>query len=298
MARWGRDRPSVRHGRRLTRPSGRGYSARMTQDATRAAVEYLSALMARPPSIALVLGSGLGALADRVEDPVVVPYGDIPGFAPSTVEGHKGQLVAGRLEGRDVMVFQGRYHGYEGHDAAQLAVPVRTAAGLGARTLMVTCAAGGVNRLFGPGTLMLLSDHLNFMGRNPLVGPVHNGEVRFPDMSRAYDPDLRALALQVGREEGVELVEGVYAAVLGPSYETPAEIRMLDRLGADAVGMSTVPEVIAARAVGMRVLGIALITNAAAGLVDQPLDHQEVVAAAAAAAERFQRLVLAVVARA
>lgn len=269
----------------------------MTRDPVRTAVEHISTLLDGPPSVAIILGSGLGGLADHVKDPVVVPYVDIPGFAPSTVAGHRGRLVAGRLEGRRVLVFQGRYHAYEGHEATQLAVPVRTAAGLGAGTLIVTCAAGGVNRLYGPGTLMLLSDHLNFMGRNPLVGPVRDGEERFPDMSRAYDPDLRALAREVGRHEGVELVEGIYAAVLGPSYETPAEIRTLERLGADAVGMSTVPEVIAARAAGMRVLGIALVTNAAAGLVDQPLHHREVVAAAAAAAERFERVVRGVVAR-
>lgn len=269
----------------------------VSTDQAHVAARHLAPLLPAPPSVAIVLGSGLGAMAEQVQNAVVVPYGEIPGFAPPTVAGHRGRLLAGRLEGRDVVVFQGRYHAYEGHDPRQLVVPVRTAAALGARTLIVTAAAGGVNRLYGPGTLMLLSDHLNLMGRNPLVGPVREGEDRFPDMSAPYDLVLRALALDVGRQEGIELVEGVYAAVLGPSYETPAEIRMLERLGADAVGMSTVPEVIAARAARMEVLGIALITNAAAGLTGEALDHREVLAAGEAAAERFERLVRGVVAR-
>jgi inosine/guanosine/xanthosine phosphorylase family protein len=270
-------------------------------DPVAAAAGFLAGRMAGrtrgAPSVALILGSGLGGLADRVEDAIAVPYDEIPGFARPTVLGHAGRLVSGRLAERRVVVFQGRYHAYEGHAPDQLAVPVRTAAALGAETLLVTCAAGGVNRRYGPGTLMILSDHLNLMGRNPLVGPVREGEDRFPDMTRAYDPGLRALALDVGRDQGMDLAEGVYAAVLGPSYETPAEIRMLERLGADAVGMSTVPEVIAARAARMRVLGIALVTNPAAGLTDEALDHEDVVAAAAAAAERFQQLVLGVLAR-
>ncbi len=266
-------------------------------DAVVRAAEYLRERLGVRPTVALILGSGLGELAEAVEDPVVVPYSDIPGFAPSTVAGHRGRLVAGRLEGVDVLAFQGRYHAYEGHDPAALATPVRTARALGADTLIVTCAAGGINRAFGPGTLMLLTDHLNFMGRNPLVGPVHGGETRFPDMTEPYDRELRDVAAAVAREAGVGITEGIYAAVLGPSYETPAEIRMLERLGADAVGMSTVPEVIAARAGGMRVLGIALITNAAAGISGALLDHEEVIAAGMEAGERFQRLVRGVLAR-
>jgi purine-nucleoside phosphorylase len=269
----------------------------MQRDAAAEAARYLTTLLPASPSVAVVLGSGLGGLADGVENAVAVPYGEIPGFSPPTVAGHRGRLVAGELEGRDALVFQGRYHAYEGHDPRDLVVPIRTAAALGASTLIVTAAAGGVNRLYGPGTLMLLSDHLNLMGRNPLVGPVREGEDRFPDMSAPYDPALRAMALDVGRQEAIDLVEGVYAAVLGPSYETPAEIRMLERLGADAVGMSTVPEVIAARAARMRVLGIALITNAAAGITGEMLDHAEVIAAGNAAAERFERLVRGIVAR-
>jgi purine-nucleoside phosphorylase len=261
------------------------------------AVEFLSDRLETRPAVALILGSGLGALADAIEGGVALSYGEIPGFAPSTVAGHAGRLVAGRLEGVEVVAFQGRYHAYEGHAPAALATQVRTARALGADRLIVTCAAGGVNRDFGPGTLMLLSDHLNLMGRNPLVGPVRDGETRFPDMTEPYDRELRELARTVARDEGIGVAEGVYAAVLGPSYETPAEIRMLEGLGADAVGMSTVPEVIAARAGGVRVLGIALITNAAAGISGAPLDHEEVIEAGVAAAERFQRLVRGVLSR-
>jgi purine-nucleoside phosphorylase len=269
----------------------------MPPDPARTAADHLSGLLPRPPAVALILGSGLGGLADRVDGAVSVPYTDIPGFAAPTVAGHRGRLVAGRLGGKDAVVFQGRYHVYEGHDLERVVLPVRTAAALGAHTLVVTAAAGGVNRLYGPGTLMLIGDHLNLTGRNPLLGPVRPGETRFPDMSRAYDPELRALALEVAARERIDLVEGVYTAVLGPSYETPAEIRMIERLGGDAVGMSTVPEVIAARAAGMRVLGVSLITNAAAGLGVGLLDHQEVMAAAEAAAERFERLIQRIVAR-
>lgn len=262
-----------------------------------AATEYLRGRLQAQPSVALVLGSGLGALADAVAEPVVVPYAEIPGFAPTTVAGHAGRLVAGTLEGVDVVVFQGRYHAYEGHDPADLATPVRTAAALGAATLIVTCAAGGVTRRLAPGTLMRIRDHLNLMGRNPLVGPARQGEPRFPDMTDAYDPALGERAAAAAEALGIELAEGVYAAMLGPSYETPAEITMLERLGADAVGMSTVPEVIAARAAGLRVLGIALITNAAAGVAEGPLDHDEVMAAGAEAADHFQRLIRGTLAR-
>jgi purine-nucleoside phosphorylase len=261
------------------------------------AAAYLEGRLEERPTVALVLGSGLGALAEAVDNAVVVPYADIPGFAATTVEGHAGRLVAGVLEGVDVVVFQGRHHGYEGHDPADLATPVRTAAALGAKTLIVTCAAGGVTRRLAPGRLMLLSDHINLMGRNPLVGPVREGEARFPDLTDAYDPALRQRARAAAAELGMELAEGVYAAMLGPSFETPAEIRMLERMGADAVGMSTVPEVIAARAVGLRVLGIALITNAAAGVVERPLDHEEVMEAGAAASPELQALVRGILAR-
>lgn len=267
------------------------------RDPVEAAAEYLFGRLTLRPSVALVLGSGLGGLASLVEEPVVVPYGEIPGFADTTVEGHAGRLVAGRLEGTDVAVLQGRYHAYEGHDPATLVVPVRAMAALGAGTLIVTCAAGGVTRRLRPGTLMLIADHINLMGRNPLVGPARAGEARFPDLSDAYDPALRERARAAAADSGIELAEGVYAAVLGPSYETPAEIRMLERLGADAVGMSTVPEVIAARAAGLRVVGIALVTNPAAGVVEAPLHHDDVITMAARAADTFQQLVQGILAR-
>ena len=234
----------------------------------------------RKPGVALVLGSGLGFLSSRVADPVRIPYEDIPGFALPSVEGHSGELVAGRLAGREVLVQSGRFHMYEGHSAATAAFPVRVFAALGIHTLLVTNAAGGIRRTFGPGTLMLIADHLNLSGRNPLIGPVLSGEERFPDMSQPYDAELRARARRVAVEKGIRLEEGVYAALLGPSYETPAEIRMLERMGADAVGMSTAPEVIVARARGMRCLGLSTITNAAAGISPTKLSHAEVMKAA------------------
>ena len=252
-------------------------------------------LGAREPQLAIVLGSGLGALAERVEDAVRVGYDQIPGFHVPKVEGHKGELVAGTLAGVPVLLQSGRFHMYEGHTAAEAALPVRVFATLGARSLIVTNAAGGVNREFTPGTLMLIRDHLNLTGRNPLEGTVLQGEVRFPDMTVAYDAGLRALARRVAAEQGIAIAEGVYAGLLGPNYETPAEITMLATLGADAVGMSTVIEVIAARARGMRCLGISLVTNPAAGISPVPLDHAEVMAAAQEAGGRLGALVEGIV---
>jgi purine-nucleoside phosphorylase len=243
------------------------------------------------PEVHAVLGSGLGALSEAVEDAVSIPFSDLPGFPPSGVEGHAGRFVAGTLEGRRVLVQAGRFHFYEGHPGATVVAPVRLGARLGAGTLLVTNAAGGVNPAFEPGTLMLIRDHLNLIFRNPLMGPVESGEPRFPDMSEAYDGELRETARRVARGLGIRLSEGVYAAVSGPSYETPAEIRMLGLLGADAVGMSTVPEVIVARSRGLRVLGISLITNPGAGLHPGRLSHAEVVEAGAAAAGTFQSFV-------
>jgi len=252
-------------------------------DPARAAQAVAQRLGARRPAVAIVLGSGLGFLADEVRDPLRVRYADIPGFPEPGVAGHKGELVAGLLEKVPVLVQAGRFHLYEGHDAATAALPVRVFARLGVKTLIVTNAAGGIRPTFGSGTLMLIADHINLMFRNPLVGPVLKGEERFPDMSDPYDRELRTLAREAAREAHVALEEGVYVALLGPSYETPAEVRMLARLGADAVGMSTVPEVIAARALGIRCLGFSIVTNPASGLTAQPLSHQEVLAASAAA---------------
>lgn len=248
------------------------------------------------PRVAVVLGSGLGRLADQVAGPVRVPYTAIPGFPVPTVPGHKGELVAGTLGGVPVILQSGRFHMYEGHSAQVAALPTRVFATLGAGTLIVTNAAGGIRRAFGPGTLMLISDHLNLTGRSPLEGDVLPGEARFPDMTSAYDAELRQLAHRVAIGRQTPLVEGVYAALLGPSYETPAEIRMLERLGADAVGMSTVPETIVARARGMRVLGISTITNAAAGISHELMSHADVMAVADRVAERLAGLVGGVVA--
>ena len=231
------------------------------------------------PRVAVVLGSGLGGLAEALPAPTRIPYKEIPGFPLPSVEGHAGELIAGELEGVPVILQSGRFHLYEGHPPDTAALPVRVFAELGVQILIVTNAAGGLQPAFRIPTLMLIADHVNLMWRNPLIGPVLEGEERFPDMAAPYDPDLRALARQAAAEAGVWLEEGVYAGVLGPSYETPAEIGMLGRIGADAVGMSTVPEVVAARARGLRVLGISSITNRAAGLSGEPLSHEEVLAA-------------------
>lgn len=251
------------------------------------------------PRLAMVLGSGLGPLADEVDAAAVLPYADVPHFLPSTAPGHAGRLVMGYLEGVPVAVMAGRSHMYEGYSAARVAYPVQVMSLLGADTLVVTNAAGGVNTAFHSGTLMLIADHINLTGRNPLVG--HNDSrlgPRFADMSQAYDPALRNLAKRVAGELGQTLAEGVYLAVLGPSYETPAEIRMARALGADAVGMSTVMEVIAAGHAGMRVLGISCITNMAAGILPQKLTEEEVIETALQAQGRFGALVRGVVAAA
>ncbi len=256
-----------------------------------------SRLAGRAPEVAIVLGSGLGGLADRLADAVRIPYGKIPGFHVPTVQGHSGELVVGTLAGRPVIAQSGRFHLYEGHSAEVAALPARLFAELGVATFVVTNAAGGVRATFRPGTLMLITDHLNLTGQNPLTGPVMAGEQRFPDMSAAYDPALRALALSVAAEQGTPLEQGVYAALSGPSYETPAEIRMLRALGADAVGMSTVPEVIVANARGMRCLGISTVTNAAAGVSDAKLSHAEVMETAARVGQRLGDLIEGIVAR-
>ncbi len=243
------------------------------------------------PRVAVILGSGLGALAESVDRPVRLPYAKIPGFPRPTVHGHAGELVGGTLEGVPVLLQSGRFHLYEGHAPDMVALPVRVFAGMGIDTLVVTNAAGGLRVTFRPPLLMLIADHMNLMWRNPLVGAVATGEERFPDMSIPYDRGLRDLARQVARDEGIALEEGVYAGLLGPSYETPAEIRMLRRLGADAVGMSTVPEVLVARARGMRVLGISSITNPGAGMTTDRLSHDEVLQAGRQLAGDLERLI-------
>jgi len=250
----------------------------------------------RRPRVAIVLGSGLGFLGEEVQDAVRIPYADIPGFPQPGVVGHKGELVAGTLEGVSVLVQSGRFHLYEGHSPATAALPVRVFAQLGVTTLVATNAAGGVRPNLRPPALMLITDHINLTGSNPLVGPALAGDQRFPDMTVAYDAELRALAQTAAREQGIALEEGVYCALLGPSYETPAEIRMLQRLGVDAVGMSTVPEVIAARARGMRCVAFSIITNAAAGL-GAPLDHKEVLEMGARVATQLGGLIKGLVRR-
>jgi len=243
--------------------------------ATEAVAQRLGTLK---PRVAIVLGSGLGFLADEVTNPIRIPYNKIPGFPEPGVAGHKGLLVAGTLEGVPVIVQAGRFHLYEGHPAAVAGLPARVFAELGVEILIVTNAAGGVRRTFPGGTLMLIADHINLMWRNPLIGQAEPGEQRFPIMHEPYDAALRALARTVAREAAVRMEEGVYAALLGPSYETPSEVRMLERLGADAVGMSTVPEVLVARSRGIRCLGFSIITNPGAGITGEALSHAEVLA--------------------
>ncbi|MFK7696514.1 purine-nucleoside phosphorylase [Paenibacillus sp. HJGM_3] len=244
------------------------------------------------PEIGLILGSGLGVLANAMEDVTVIHYSEIPHFPVSTVEGHAGELLVGTIQGRRAMMMKGRFHLYEGYDAQTVAFPIRVMKALGVKTLLVTNAAGGVNTGYAAGDLMLIRDHINLMYRSPLIGPNDTVfGVRFPDMSQAYSERLRELAHTAASEEGIALREGVYAAMLGPSYETPAEIRMLRTLGADAVGMSTVPEVVAARHAGLEVLGISCITNMAAGILDQPLSHDEVMETAERVKESFLNLV-------
>ena len=275
-----------------------GRSVGEGREAVRAAADAIRArLGGRTPEAAIVLGSGLGPLARRLADPVRIPYHEIPGFPSTTVVGHDGELVTGTLGGRTVLAQSGRFHLYEGHAPDVVALPVRVFAALGIRTLILTNAAGGVRRTFSRGALMMIADHVNFAFRNALIGPVWPGEERFPDMSDPYDSALRALAREVARERGIRLEEGVYLQLLGPTYETPSEVRMAERLGADAVGMSTAVEVIAARARGMRCLAFSTITNPAAGITGERLDHAEVMEVAKRVAGDLERLVEGVIER-
>lgn len=254
-------------------------------DAIRARVGDVS------PVAGVILGSGLGGLAQRIVHPITVPFADVPGFPIATVAGHAGKLISGLLGGRPVIALAGRFHLYEGHDAALAGFPVRVLHALGVPVLFVSNAAGGINRSFRAGDLMLIRDHLNLMFRNPLVGGSEPGDERFPDMSAPYDCELSERIRAHASALGVPLQEGVYGALLGPSYETPAEVRMFATLGADAVGMSTVPEVIVARAIGMRVVGISCVTNLATGMSPDPLSHAEVLETTGIVAERFESLV-------
>jgi purine-nucleoside phosphorylase len=248
--------------------------------------------------VGVVLGSGLGAFADDLEDAVAIPYEEIPGFARPTVEGHAGKLVMGRVGGVTVAALQGRFHFYEGYSRDEVTFPMRVFGVMGLKAVVLTNAAGGINIGFDQGSLMIISDHLNLMGTNPLLGP--NDErfgVRFPDMSEVYSREFQEIVVEEANALGLELRRGVYAAMSGPSYETPAEVRMLRTLGADAVGMSTVPEAIVARQMGIRVLGLSCITNMAAGVVDQPINHEEVMETGAQVRETFRNLLRRIIPR-
>jgi purine-nucleoside phosphorylase len=264
----------------------------MKMDLSKAAEELRARLGAEPFEVTLVLGSGLGGLVAAVEEPTVVPFADLGGMPPVGVSGHSGRWIGGRLEGRRVLVQARRYHLYEGLPMELVCAPVRLAAALGTRTLVLTNAAGGVRRNLGPGTLMLLENHLDLMTNSPLAqaeGLRTSGEID------PYDRDLRRLAESCARQLEMTLERGVYAGLSGPSYETPAEIRMLERIGADAVGMSTVPEVMAARALGLRCLGLSLVTNHGAGIAKAPLVHDDVLEIGRRSAANLERLLRAIV---
>ena len=259
------------------------------------AADFLRERLGAVPRVGVVLGSGLGRLGTRLEGATRIPYAEIPHFPATTVQGHQGELVCGTLGGKRLLVQSGRFHLYEGHAAETVVMPVRVMAELGVGTLILTNAAGGVRRTFSRGALMMIADHVNLTFRNSLIGPALSGEERFPDMSEPYDAGLRSLAREVARERRIALEEGVYLQLLGPTYETPAEVRMAERLGADAVGMSTAVEVIAARARGLRCLAFSTITNAAAGITGERLSHAEVMEVAARVAGDLERLVEGVV---
>jgi purine-nucleoside phosphorylase len=241
------------------------------------AAEYLRSKTKQRPQVAVVLGSGLGGFADQLRDAARISYADIPHFPRPTAEGHAGNLVVGEIGGATVAVMQGRVHGYEGLSVKDVVFPVRVLGRFGIRALVLTNAAGGINPTYQPGSLVMLRDHISTFTANPLVGPNDpRFGLRFFDMTRPYDDRFREIAAEEAKRAGIELHEGVFVALSGPSYETPAEIRMLSRLGADLVGMSTVPEVIAARHMGVRVLAISCVSNAAAGVTGEPLNHEEV----------------------
>ena len=259
-------------------------------------VQYIYGRTAYRPEIAIILGSGLGSLGDKLLDADVIPYEELPHWKSSTAPGHNGRLIFGMLGGKQVVCMQGRLHYYEGYTMEDTTYPIRVMAKLGIKNLLLSNAAGGINTEFTPGTLMLITDHINFLGRNPLMGPNEaDFGVRFCDMSYAYAPHLREIALEAASELGQHLEQGVYVATTGPSYETPAEIRMFRIWGASAVGMSTVPEVIVANHSGMNVMGISCITNMAAGVLDQKLTEEEVLETGARVGAEFQALMTRIV---
>ena len=261
------------------------------QDKITAAAEYILEKVALRPTVALVLGSGLGDYADTLENSVKIPYSEIPNFPQPTVEGHTGAFVFGQKAGKDVVVAQGRVHYYEGLPMQEITLPIRVLAAIGVKTLVLTNAAGGVNLGYQPGTLMLISDHINYSGMNPLIGKnLEKFGPRFPDMSDLYTASLRDAIKEKAAAENIPLEEGVYLMCSGPNYETPAEIRAFRTLGADAVGMSTVPEALVAGHSGLQVVGVSCITNMAAGILNQKLDHSEVVEVANRVKATFRQL--------
>lgn len=243
------------------------------------------------PRVGVVLGSGLGAFVDQIQDQVVLGYEQIPHFKKTTVEGHEGRLILGHIEGVEVAVMQGRYHAYEGHDMDQVVFPVRLLARLGIDSIILTNASGGVNTSYKAGDLVMITDHINISGLNPLVGPnIAELGPRFPDMTRAYDVNLRTILMAQAKSLGIDLKQGVYAGVLGPTYETPAEVRMVRILGGDLVGMSTVPESIAANHLGIRVAGVSCVTNMAAGIENEKLQHEDIKEQALKVMAKFSQL--------
>lgn len=255
-------------------------------------VKFIQSKIQTLPELGLILGSGLGSLADEIQDAVSIPYSEIPHFAKSDAIGHANELVIGQMNGKTVLAMKGRFHYYEGFTLDEVTFPVRVMKALGIENMIVTNACGAINTDFKAGELMIISDHLNLVANNPLIGP-NNDQLgtRFPDLSNVYDRDLRALTKEIAAKQNLKINEGVYAWWSGPTYETPAEIRMIRTLGADAVGMSTVPEAIVATHAGMKVLGISCLTNMAAGILDQPLNHDEVIEVASQVRTSFISLI-------
>ena len=266
----------------------------MTQDLIASGVAAVKARIEDFPKTAIVLGSGLGRFASALSGAISIPYGDIPGFSRSTVVGHSGNLIAGEMSGQRIAVMQGRIHAYEGHSGAAIATPIRILKRLGVERLILTNAAGGLRLEMAPGSLVIIEDHINFSQFNPLIGPNDDSfGPRFPDMTDPYDPDLRTMLEQAARETGVVVKKGVYMFAMGPNFETAAEIRMYSKLGADIVGMSTVPECLVARHCGMKVAGISIVTNHAAGIASEPLTHAETLATAELAGQGLEQLLRA-----
>ncbi len=255
------------------------------------ATQYIQSITNVKPQIGLILGSGLGVYVDQIEDKIIIPYSDIPNFFETTVAGHQGRLIIGKVKGVDVAVLQGRYHVYEGHSLEDVVLPTRVLSLLGVEAIILTNAAGGINHDYVPGDLVVIKDHINLTGRNPLIGPnISELGPRFPDMTQAYDIELRSLATASAKELGFDIKQGVYVSLLGPTYETPAEINMLRILGGDLIGMSTVPESIAANHLGNKVLGISCVTNLAAGIGNEKLNHDDVKDVALLAMQKFSNL--------